>query len=157
MSVRDQALAYLADHNVVTLATEGPDGRWAAAVFYVHDGWTLYFLSSPGSRHGRNIALHPAIAATIQEDYREWTEIRGIQMEGLAQRLSGAEEARAIECYSRKFPLIRPPAGPADAVPAASRQIQRAMSRIAWFRLVPSRLYFIDNSRGLGHRDEVLP
>lgn len=38
--------SYLEQHRVMTLATCGPDGPWAAAVFYVSVGSTLYFLSS---------------------------------------------------------------------------------------------------------------
>ena len=41
------AADYLAQHHVMTLATQGGDGPWAAAVFYVRDGDDLIFLSSP--------------------------------------------------------------------------------------------------------------
>ena len=68
---RGRALDYLAGHNVMTLATHGPEGPWAAAVFYVSDGFDLYFISSPGSRHSRNVAAQAAAAATVQEDYRD--------------------------------------------------------------------------------------
>ena len=34
-SLQPEVAAYLADHHVMTLATHGPDGPWAAAVFYV--------------------------------------------------------------------------------------------------------------------------
>ena len=36
---RARALAYVAGHHVMTLATQGPDGPWAAAVFYAADGF----------------------------------------------------------------------------------------------------------------------
>ena len=166
MSAREQTLAYLAGHNVMTLATEGTEGRWAAAVFYVNVGWTLYFLSSPKSRHSRNIAVRPGIAAAIQEDYSDWTEIKGVQMEGAAHRIEGAERAMAIECYERKFPIVRAESNPEAADPQASKpskqapdanaQIREAMSKITWFRFAPRRLYFIDNSLGLGHREEII-
>ena len=39
-----QAAAYLAGHHVMTLATQGADGPWAAAVFYASDGASLIFL-----------------------------------------------------------------------------------------------------------------
>ena len=146
MSLHDRAVAYLDHHNVVTLATGGPEGLWAAAVFYVSDDTTLYFISSAQTRHARNIMALPAVAATIQEDHRNWTEIRGIQLEGSVRPLEGEERQAAIEMYGAKFPSIRDPAEP---------EIQQAMSKVTWFRLLPRRLYFIDNSHGLGHRDEV--
>ena len=76
------ALAYLANHQVMTLATSGPQGLWAAAVFYASEGFTLTFLSAAHTRHAQNITAVPHVAATIQEDYRDWQKIQGIQLEG---------------------------------------------------------------------------
>ncbi|MEE8526273.1 MAG: pyridoxamine 5'-phosphate oxidase family protein [Thermoanaerobaculia bacterium] len=146
MSVADKALAYLESHNVMTLATAGSEGLWAAAVFYVNDGWTLFFLSSPRTRHGRNILAGAGVAATIQEDYGRWTAIQGIQLEGEVQRIEGEERDAAIERYAAKFSVTADP---------AQHEIRQALRKVAWFRLLPRRLHFIDNSLGLGHRDEV--
>ncbi|HBY99625.1 MAG TPA: pyridoxamine 5'-phosphate oxidase [Chloroflexi bacterium] len=147
-SLRDKALAYLRAHNVMTLATTGPRGLWAAAVFYVNEGFTLYFLSAPTSRHAMNIEAHPGIAATIQEDYRDWPEIKGIQLEGEAHRVEGVERATVVLRYGAKFPVV-------GNLPQAPKEIVTAMNRIAWYKVIPSRLYLIDNSLGFGHRDEV--
>ena len=147
-SLNDKVLSYLGNHNVLTLATTGPEGVWAAAVFYVNEGFTFYFLSAPTTRHSRNIAHHPTVAGAIQEDYKNWPEIKGIQFEGEARRLEGPEQAKAIELYGRKFPIV----GKLDQAPP---EIVKAMSKIAWYTVVPTRLYFIDNSRGFGHRDEI--
>ncbi|MFQ5611612.1 MAG: pyridoxamine 5'-phosphate oxidase family protein [Anaerolineae bacterium] len=147
-SLQDRTLAYLQNHNVMTLATSGPEGLWAAAVFYVNDGFTLYFLSAPTTRHSRNIAAQPGVSATIQEDYRDWPQIKGIQLEGMARRIEGREQAAATRRYGAKFPII-------GNLSRAPLEIARAMRKIAWYKIVPERLYFIDNSLGLGHRDEV--
>ena len=146
--LHDKTLAYLHEHNVMTLATTGPHGLWAAAVFYVNDGFTLYFLSAPSSRHSLNIETLPGVSATIQEDYKDWREIKGIQIEGEARRIDGAEQAAAIARYGLKFPIV----GNLASAPA---EIVKAMSRIVWYKVVPTRMYFIDNTLGLGHRDEV--
>ena len=87
-AVRQAALDYLATHQVLTLATHGDGVVWAAAVFYVHEGWSLYFLSAGHTRHARNIANQPRVAGTIQEDYRDWGAIKGIQLEGMVTLLS---------------------------------------------------------------------
>lgn len=147
-SLREKTLAYLKSHNVMTLATTGPQGLWAAAVFYVNDGFTLYFLSAPTTRHSQNIAVCPGVAATIQEDYRDWPQIKGIQLEGQAHQIEGAERVATMARYGLKFPVV----GNLNKAPAG---IVKAMSRISWYKVVPERLYFIDNSLGLGHRDEV--
>ena len=139
---------YLMDHNVATLATGSNGDIWAAAVFYVSDGYTLYFLSSPTTRHCIDLAHNPRVAVTIQEDYADWLKIKGVQIEGIATELSGAEEEKARRLYGRKFPVV----GLLAPAPAA---IVKALAKVRWYRIVPQRLYFIDNSIGLGHRDEV--
>jgi hypothetical protein len=141
------ALAYLAAHNVMSLATHGPEGPWSAAVFYASEGFTLYFVSAASTRHGRNLEADPRAAATIQEDYSDWREIKGLQIEGRVERLADAERPRVASLYADKFPAIRPDRAPPE--------IAAALVRIGWYRLVPSRVLFIDNARGLGHREEV--
>jgi uncharacterized protein YhbP (UPF0306 family) len=144
-----RAAAYLDQHHVMTLATGGGDRLWAAAVFYVSDGdGSLFFLSSPSSRHCLNLADNPRVAATIQEDYADWPGIKGIQLEGRAELLSGDAETRGRELYGRKYPLV----GRIAQAPAA---IVRALAKVRWYRIVPERLYFIDNSIGFGNRDEI--
>lgn len=145
-AARRDALAYLESHNVATLATTGPDGVWAAAVFYASEGFTLYFLSAPSTRHARNLAAEPRLAATIQEDYRDWSEIKGIQLEGRARPLDGAERELAVARFAAKFPVTGP---------QAPEPIRQALGKVAFFALEPVRLHFIDNSKGLGNRDEV--
>jgi len=139
---------YLSGHHVMTLATQGSAaGPWAAAVFYVVDDQSLVFLSSPGSRHCRNLAQDPRCAATIQDNVDDWPQIKGVQLEGRVRELQGDEEALARERYGERFPIV----GRLANAPAA---IVEALARVGWYRLVPERLFFIDNSRGFGHRDE---
>ena len=139
------ALDYLRRHNVMTLATNGPEGTWAAAVFYVNEDFTLYFLSASSSRHAQNMAAQPAVAVTIQEDYRHWPDIKGIQAEGHVLRLAGRMQAHAVGLFARKFPII------VDAPPPLSH----ALRRVSWYSFTPTRLFYIDNSAGFGHRDEI--
>jgi len=139
---------YLAGHHVMTLATYGAAGPWAAAVFYASEGASLIFLSSPNTRHCQNLAQDSRCAATIQEDYREWPEIKGIQLEGRVIELQGEEAQRAQRLYGEKFPVV----GPLAKVPPA---ILKALARVRWYRLIPERFHFIDNSQGFGHRTEI--
>jgi uncharacterized protein YhbP (UPF0306 family) len=129
----------------MTLATNGPEGLWAAAVFYVNDGFGLTFLSAGHTRHARNLTAVPHIAATIQEDYRDWQQIRGVQLEGRVSLLTDVSRETAIANYLQKYPFL----GQADA------KMQNALAKVNWYLLQPERFYFIDNSLGLGHRDEI--
>lgn len=140
---------YLKSHNVATLATCAGGFPWAAAIFYVTDRYSIYFLSSPQSRHCLDLAQNPQVAVTIQEDYSNWLDIKGVQIEGQAREISGEEEQQARRLYGEKFPIV----GLLAQAPAA---IVKALSTVRWYMIVPQRLYFIDNSRGLGTRDEIV-
>ncbi|MCO5193699.1 MAG: pyridoxamine 5'-phosphate oxidase family protein [Anaerolineae bacterium] len=144
-SPRERALAYVRTHNVVTLATSGPEGIWAAAVFYAEDSFKLIFLSAEHTRHARNIASQSHVAATIQEDYADWPGIQGIQLEGTARKLSGAEREKAVNRYKLKYPFVDRPI----------TSLATALSKVSWYVIEPQRLYFVDNTRGFGHRDEI--
>jgi uncharacterized protein YhbP (UPF0306 family) len=141
---------YLREHHVMTLATHSAEGPWAAALFYASDGSDLLFLSSPASRHGRDLARDAHCAATIQSQESDWARIRGVQLQGQAQPLEGEALARGQRLYAQKFPLV----APLGRMPAA---IAAALARVRCYRLTPQRLWFIDNTRGFGHRDEIVP
>ena len=144
-SLRAKILAYLADHNVMTVATAEP---WAAAVFYVNDGCTLYFLSSPRSRHCANLTANPRVAVTIQEDYADWRAIKGIQLEGVVGPVAAGDEARVRALYGAKFPVIQQLQGTTPA-------IAQALARIRWYQVIPRLIHFVDNAAGFGHRDSL--
>ena len=148
MAQRSKALSYLGTHNVMTLATRGPEGPWAAAVFYANRDFTLYFVSSPQSRHARDIAREPRVAAAIHEDYREWPAIQGIQLSGSVERLEGAARDAALACYREKFGFLNNPT-------AALAPVLAALGRAACYRLTPSELFFIDNATGFGQRSPI--
>lgn len=143
---RPRALAFVAAQRVMTLATTGPQGLWAAAVFYAHDDFRLYYLSAGHTRHARNTAINPLVAATIQEQVHDWPDIKGIQLEGEVEQLEGDEREAAIALYRAKYPFLQ----------NAAAAVASAMRRVNWYRLTPTRLYFVDNSRGFGHRDEIV-
>lgn len=142
---RDQALTYLDQHTVMSLATYGRQGLWAAAVFYANDGFDLYFLSAGHTRHGQNLSDNPRAAATIQENYTDWPAIQGIQLEGEVVLLSGGRRAAAVALYLARFSFLA----------HAGQALQAQLAKINWYRLRPDRLYFVDNSLGFGHRDEI--
>ena len=71
----DAVAAFVARHHVMTLATQGEDGPWAAAVFYAYDDGAFYFLSSPATRHARDLACDARCAATIQPDVADWAQV----------------------------------------------------------------------------------
>lgn len=143
VAVRERALAYLAAHNVMTIATSEP---WAAAVFYVNDGFTLHFLSAATTRHCTRLRTDPRVAVAVHEDYDDWRAIKGVQLEGTVARVRADALSRVKALYAEKFPLV----GAAAAPPIA-----RALDKVDWYTLTASGAWFIDNARGFGHRDYI--
>jgi uncharacterized protein YhbP (UPF0306 family) len=113
----------------------------------------LYFLSSPDSRHGRNIAANGRAAAAINEDEHDWRAIRGIQLEGTCRPVDGPREGlRAWRTYLAKFRMV-------GTMLRDARRSQSAMAakllRTQMYQLETSRLFYLDNRRGFGSRVEI--
>jgi uncharacterized protein len=131
---------------VMTLATCADAAPWATDVYFAPDGFDLVFLSSPRSRHSRNLAINPACAATIHPLVKSWREIRGLQIEGEVHSPEGTvAKTRALAAYLAKFPfardLITHPGETAGAFASATLHVLR-----------PSRLRYLDNALGVGTR-----
>ncbi len=137
-------VGYLARQHVMTLASAGADGPWAAAVFYAMQADDLIFLSSPKTRHCTDLAHDARCAATIQSQPEDWRSIQGVQIEGRVDELHGAALDPARDAYAERFPFVRPAGAPAAIV--------AALARVRWYRLRIARLWFIDNARGFGDR-----
>src|SRR3990167_9352254 len=103
--LKQQILDYMQAHNTMALATSAGDVPWAATVFYASDDLRLYFFSAPDSRHCQNLAANPRVAVTIQEDYHDWRQIKGIQLEGSVEPVDSLiEKGKAMAVYARKYP-----------------------------------------------------
>jgi len=151
--LRRRMLDYLAAHNSMTIASCHQNVPWAAAVFFVNDQFDLYFLTNPHSRHGSNMAANTVVSAAIHEDYHDWGQIRGIQLEGRAELVRSAKvKLRFWSLYEKKFPFVE-----GFFRPGRLHQIvQSKLAGIRLYRIVPRAVWYLDNNRGFGHR-EYLP
>lgn len=146
---RARILAYLAAHNTLTLATERAGKPWANAVFYANDEFTLYFVSDPKTRHADHLQHNARIAATIQDEQRDWRAIQGIQLEGACEEITNPiQVAHALAIYARKFPFI------GDLI-RAPKEIGAAMAKARWHKITPTWIRLIDNTRGFGFKEEI--
>jgi uncharacterized protein YhbP (UPF0306 family) len=150
--LKRQVLDYLQAHNTMTLATCAGNVPWAATVFYASEELNLYFFSAPDSRHCANLAANAKVAVTVQEDYRDWREIKGVQLEGnVALVDSLLEKAKALAVYARKYPdAIKLFSDPSSGV------LHRAFLKVKFYRVTPERVFFIDNAQGFGKRQELV-
>lgn len=136
---------FLAAHNTLCLATVGPEGQpHAAAVFYAAGpDLTLYFLSDPATLHARHIGAGARVAATIEANNQDWRSIRGLQIHGLAAPCTEEEAVIARRVYAERFPFI-----------AHAGTLTAALARARYYRLTPTWIRLIDNTRGFGHKEE---
>jgi uncharacterized protein YhbP (UPF0306 family) len=149
--LQQQVVDYLKSHNTMTLATCMGDLPWAATVFFASDDLKLYFFSAPESRHCQNLAANQRVAVTVQEDYKDWRKIKGIQLEGRVELVDGVlEKAKAMAVYAVKYPdVIKLFTDPASGV------FHRAFLKVKFYCVVPEKLFFIDNEQGFGKRQEL--
>lgn len=150
-TLKRQILDYLKGHNTMTLATSAGDSPWAATVFFASDDLRLYFFSAPESRHCQNLAANARVAVTIQEDYKDWRTIKGIQLEGRVTLVDGVlEKAKAMAIYAIKYPdVIKLFTDPSSGV------FHKAFLKVRFYCVVPEKLFFIDNEQGFGKRQEL--
>ena len=122
---------FLDAHHVMSLATCGPHGAHAANVFYARDDLSLIWVSDPESTHSASLEINPQVAATIAPDYRDFAEIRGVQIFGHAYRVGdAAARYSARSLLARRYPILQDPSDPmieqalfvCGPVPACSEQ-----------------------------------
>lgn len=151
--LEQKILRYLETCNTVSLATVRDGIPHAASVFYVNIGFNLYFLSNPKSRHGENITQNPTVSGTINEDYSNWLQIKGIQLEGQAACIGSiVKHVRIAKTYVKKFPNVT------DFLMSPhklGKEIAQKVSKVKFYQIRPARIYFLDNSSGFGHRETL--
>ncbi|HVA41777.1 MAG TPA: pyridoxamine 5'-phosphate oxidase family protein [Candidatus Binataceae bacterium] len=136
--------AFLALHHTITLSTVADNGdAHAASLLYAPEGLAIFWTSDADTRHSRHIAARPKVAATIAPDYRDFRAIRGLQIEGEACRLEVEDAARAL--LIARYSFLAQLASAPVALLAAWR-------KAAFYRLAPTRITLIDNTRGFGHK-----
>lgn len=134
---------YLSAHNKMTLATVTPDGRpLAHTVEYASDGPVVFFATLRTTRKAQNIIKTQSVAYAVDEDYSDWMQIRGVQMEGRAEIVKDQPDLKkAMEIYLKKFP--------------AAAQIPPNPDMI-FIKITPVAGFFLDYTKGFAHRDEFV-
>jgi len=141
--------AFLDTQHVMSLATLGPSGPHAANVFYARDGLALVWVSEPGTQHSHNLVAAPQVAATVAPDYTDFAAIQGLQIAGTARQIAdAAERARLLGLLEARYAFLK-------QLSAAPPKLREAYARIGVYRLQPSRIVWIDNTQGFGHKETL--
>lgn len=144
----------LESHNTLTLATVKDGLPWAATVFYASDDTlNLFFVSDHRTRHAQEMTANPTVALAINADVDDWNGVRGLQIEGTAGKVEGAERARVLALYLGKFLSVRAlfetPRSPDE------QTIAQRLKNTDFWRVTPRFIRLIDNARGFGFKLEL--
>ena len=145
-AIRNQILALLDQHRIMTIATLRPDG-WpqATTVGYVNEGLTLYFLCGLDSQKAANLARDDRVSLAIDHDTPDLMAITGLSMAARAQAVVDPDEASRILGL---FPL-KYPENIAVPIPMPTPE------DVKIFRVTPTVISVLDYSKGFGHTDLV--
>lgn len=127
------ALDYMGSKKTLTMATSGSDGPWAATLTYVNDDADVFVWTRPNSNTARHVDENPTVAFAIDEYTEDWRDTKGIQGRGQCSVVEGEDIAKVADLFGRKFPNLRP----------------GSTSAVVFYRITPSSLEYIDNSRGV--------
>ena len=90
----------------------------------------------------------------MNSQHKDWSDIRGLQIGGVAEIVPSDQRADAVETYLAKFPGLRSLfSAPRDE---QETRIAQAFAASPFYRVRPNRIRFIDNTRAFGHSDEYV-
>lgn len=94
---RKEILNYLNSQRIMTLATCDKE-PWVASVYFVADkDLNLYFVSSPQSKHCKDIEKNNKVACAIADSHILNTEEKiGIQLQGLTFEVKGWDKTKVF-------------------------------------------------------------
>ena len=141
-------------HNTLTLATTHDGRPWAASLFFASDDkLNLYFVSDYRTRHAQDIAECDDVVATVNADCGSWADVKGLQITGDVNKVTGLKRVSALRVYLAKFSDVRAlfeaPRNPDEET------IAERLKAANFYRLTPRWIRLIDNSKWFGYKLEV--
>jgi uncharacterized protein YhbP (UPF0306 family) len=150
-----KTLELLHSEHIMTLSTHDGARAWSTPVYYVLSNKAFYFFSNPDSRHILNAKGHPSVAASVHTPSSGWSDIRGVQMEGVVGE-AGFDMAStaAFALYISRFTFIHE-MGKAPLGSMMSFSALEASFKVKWHKFTPKTVYYLDNGIRFGYREEV--
>jgi nitroimidazol reductase NimA-like FMN-containing flavoprotein (pyridoxamine 5'-phosphate oxidase superfamily) len=144
-SKKEFVLGVIGKAKDLTLATVRPDGYpQATTVSFANDDMTLYIGVGKESQKLANIRFSNKVSLTINNDYQDWHQIKGLSIGGLAEILENDDDIRAATaCMIKRFPQVIEWLDSGQAMDAV------------FIRIVPQVISILDYEKGFGHTDLV--
>lgn len=132
---------------VMTLATSGKNGPWAAPVYYLYRDKKFYFFSSPNAQHIQE-GLDQQCAAAVFSTHACVEKLEGLQMSGTVMRNKSEIRAAAVAgAYARRFGISF---SGSDPLVFFQKTFQACL-----YVFAPDLIYYMDNRQGFGCREQV--
>ena len=133
---------YLKNHEWLNLGTVDGEGRAVVHTMgYVSDGATVYFGTNKNTRKAQNIMNNPSVGYAVDEDDIEVMSITGVQVQGKASFVTDMDEMnKAGQMMAEKFPFVKDMPADPDFV---------------MIKVEPLEAYYLDYTKGFGHRDQI--
>lgn len=97
--------SYLKANRLMTLGTSLENRPWSATVFFAFDkDFNILFFSREDTRHCQNIKKNKYVSFAINQDWGKSGLIKGLQMTGIASRISKKQHAKFYSLYCARFP-----------------------------------------------------
>ncbi|MFI7680020.1 pyridoxamine 5'-phosphate oxidase family protein [Actinophytocola sp. NPDC049390] len=147
MTGADIARAVLDTNSFMTLATADADGiPWASPVWFAtEDHRSLYWVSSPGSRHSRNLAVRPEMSAVVFDSTQVPGQVQAVYMSATAVEVTDVEDGIAV--FSRVS--VRKGLGAWDAARVSGG------ARLRLYRATVDAHYILDPDAAVDERLQV--
>jgi uncharacterized protein YhbP (UPF0306 family) len=132
-------LNLLTHHHIMTLATIRPDGfPQATIVYYVNEGFTLYFATDPASQKASNIKLNNKVSVAIVAEAENANKLKAFSLSGTAMKVVDPVRLRELQISLFK------------AVPAAKRFAPADVKLLFVYAIKPVAISLIDYAAGYG-------
>ncbi|KXS43708.1 MAG: pyridoxamine 5'-phosphate oxidase-related, FMN-binding protein [Methanolobus sp. T82-4] len=140
---RKKISSYLSSHDWLNLGTVDEDGKpMVHTMAYASEGPEVYFTTRKNTHKVSHILNNPNVAFTVDDDDVQVMEIKGVQMEGKASMITDDQEAqKAMDLMLKKYPFM-------SSMPPSDDYVL--------FKVEPVKAYFLDYTKGFGHRDEEI-
>ena len=136
---------YLHKGKLMQLATVHNGKPWICTVNYVHDQThNLYWISMRNSRHSVELAREQTIAVAVVADP---ITKQGLQMEGTACEVTGADVTRVHRLYAAKYE---------DKPERLAEARSSAPDKRAYYKFVPRSIKIVDITNAPGNPGQIL-
>ena len=100
-----KVLKYFKGNRLMTIGTSCKDRPWSAAVFFAFDEkFNILFFSREDTRHCQNIKKNKYVSAAINQDWGKPGLVKGLQMTGIALKISKKQREKFYFLYCARFP-----------------------------------------------------